>query len=180
MLNSKKLTKLTTAKPLTPARELTRMDKMKAYYLEGKKLPKTLIETAEKLERANGLLCSGYSKEQAVKFLMEKDGLSRSHGYKIVRESMELFGDVTKSNKDGLRHIATENLMQIYNHARQGKNLEMAERVWDTICKINGLYTKEGEKGNNNLNMNMQFVFTTDPSVLTLESPIEIPEFSVE
>lgn len=174
------LKKLKSALPKPQAREMTRMDKLKAHYLEGKKLPKSLEETLEKMERANGLLCSGYSKEQAVKFLMEKDSLSKSHGYKIVRDAMELFGDVTKASKDGLRHIATENLMQIYNHARQSKNLEMAERVWDTICKLNGLYGRDEVLTNQNLSMNMQFVFTTDPTVLTHDQPVEIPEFSIE
>lgn len=174
------LKKLKSTLPKIQPREMTRMDKLKAHYLEGKKLPKSLEETLEKMERANSLLCSGYSKEQAVKFLMEKDSLSKSHGYKIVRDSMELFGDVTKSSKDGLRHVATENLMQIYNHARQSKNLEMAERVWDTICKLNGLYGRDEGSSNQNLNMNMQFVFTTDPSVLTHDQPVEIPEFSIE
>jgi hypothetical protein len=166
--------------PKPQAREMTRMDKLKAHYLEGRKLPKSLEETLQNLEKANGLLCSGYSKEQAVKFIMERDGMSKSNAYKILRDSMELFGDVTKASKDGLRHIATENLMQIYNQARSVKNLEMAERVWDTICKLNGLYGRDEGTTNNNLQMNMQFVFSTDPSVLTQESPIELPEFSIE
>lgn len=171
---------LNNSLPKREPRQMTRMDKLKAHYLEGRKLPKSLEETLANLERANALLCSGYSKEQAVKFMIERDSFSKSHAYKVLRDSMELFGDVTKASKEGLRHIATENLMQIYNQARSAKNLEMAERVWDTICKLNGLYGRDESTTNNNLQMNMQFVFTTDPSVLTQELAVELPEFQVQ
>jgi hypothetical protein len=150
-------------------REMTKMDKLRAFYIEGRKLPKSLIETVEKLEKANGLLCSGYSREQAVRFLCESTGLTKSQCYKIVRESIELHGDITKSSKDGLRHIITEGLMQVYNQARAAKNLEVSERVLTSIARINGLYNgDEGNKGGIATTFNI--LFTTDPNALTIET----------
>lgn len=153
-------------------REMTKMDKLRAHYLEARKLPKSLQETAEKLEKANGLLCSGYSREQTVKFMVESINITKSQAYKIVREAIELFGDVTKSSKDGLRHIITEQLMQVYNHARSQKNLEVAERVLSSVARINNLYVGDDAGGKVSVGTFNVF-FTTDETVLTEdETPI--------
>jgi hypothetical protein len=165
MSDTSKLKKLSRDAGIKPHRDLTKMDKIRAYYLEGRKLPKSLQETVEKLEKANGLLCSGYSREQAVKFISENAGVTRSQAYKIVRESTELFGDVTKSSKEGLRHIITEGMMQIYNHARQQKNLEVAERVLTSVARINNLYTNDDNGGKLNVGT-FNIIFTTDESAL--------------
>jgi predicted small secreted protein len=155
------------------------MDKIRAYYLEGRKLPNTLIETVENLEKANGLLCHGYSREQAVKFLMESKSISKSQGYKVIREALELFGDVTKSSKEGLRHIVTEGLMQVVNHAKVSKNLEMVERAYSTIARINGLYASEesAKMPIGNIIVN----FTNDAAVLHQDAPptVDIPHIEV-
>lgn len=160
-------------------RELTKMDKIRAFYLEGRKLPKSLQETVEKLERANGLLCGGYSREQAVKFIVEREKVSKSQAYKIVREALDLFGDVAKSSKEGLRHIVTEGLMQVLNHAKAAKDLQAAERIYGTIARINGLYNAEGSTTTMVGSINV--LFTSDPSVLEEEQNpiIDIPHFQV-
>jgi hypothetical protein len=145
-------------------RELTKMDKIRASYLEGRKLPKSLQETVDKLERANSLLCGGYSKEQAVKFIVEREKVSKSQAYKIVRESLDLFGDVAKASKEGLRHIVTEGLMQVLNHAKAQKNLEAAERVLTSIARINGLYNSENT--GTTMASSINILFTSDPSTL--------------
>lgn len=179
MSKQKKLTRLSNQ--INPkARDLTRMDKLRAFFLEDKKLPPSLEKTLEHLQKANGLLCSGYSREQTVKFIETTEGLKRSQAYQIVRDAFELFGDVTKSSKDGLRHIATENLMQIYNHARQSKNLEVALMCWREIARINNLSNEDDNATSGQLTMNMQFNFSTDPSVLVQEQEATIPEFQIE
>jgi hypothetical protein len=147
------------------------MDKIRAFYLEGRKLPKSLQETVEKLERANGLLCGGYSREQAVKFIVEREKVSKSQAYKIVREALDLFGDVAKGSKEGLRHIITEGLMQVLNHAKAAKDLQAAERIYGTIARINGLFTVED--GGKTVIGNIMVNFTSDESFLkeTIDAP---------
>jgi hypothetical protein len=158
-------------------REMTKMDKIRAFYLEGRKLPKSLQETVEKLERANSLLCGGYSREQAVKFVVEREKVSKSQAYKIVRESLDLFGDVAKSSKEGLRHVITEGLMQVLNHAKAAKNLETAERVLTSIARINNLYNTD--EGNKTTIGNIFISFTTDENVLKENQTLDIPHLEI-
>lgn len=177
MSNSKRLTKLSTALSNKP--KLTKMDRFRAYYLEGKHLPQNLHESMLKLEQANGLLCSGYSREQAVKFIMTSKNISRTEAYRVVREAMELFGDVTESSKKGLQHILTENLMQCYNMARQAKDITAAMEALDKVARVNGLYKHDGPVVDlNYLHLqNIKVEFTTNPQALSLNATQPITEW---
>lgn len=181
MSDTKLLKKLNRDAGVRPSREMTKMDKIRAYFIEGRKLSKTLIETAEKLQEANSILCAGNSREHTVKILCKKHDIERAQAYKIVREATELFGDVTKASKDGLRHIVTEGLMTVYNIAKNKGNLEVCERAMTSIARINGLYDNSNE--NKNLNIGtFNILFTTDETALQNEeqnATIDIPHVQI-
>jgi hypothetical protein len=122
-----------------------KLDKIRAYYLDGRELPEKAKPTVALYEEANGLLCSGYSTNQAVQFLMKKHGIGRQYAYRILAESAQLFGDVTQHTKDGRRHIQAERYALIANIARQKGDLAAALEALSKIDKLYGLHQHEGD-----------------------------------
>lgn len=132
------------SKYLSTNRRLSPLDKIRAHYIEGKKLSEKLEYKRVQFESANSLRVQGYSKEQVVQILIEThQANSRATAYTIIRDAEDLFGDITKSNKDGLRHILTENFLAIYRKARKENDLKECNRALENVAKINGLYQEE-------------------------------------
>src|SRR4051812_11107220 len=125
---------------LTTDRKPDHFDKIRAYYVDGRKL--TTVQEAKRLqyEEAHTLRLNGYSKEQTVNMLMEKKVVnSISEGYRICNYAEILFGDVATANKDGLRVILTENFFKLYQQAKTAGNTRDCIRALENIAKINGL-----------------------------------------
>lgn len=103
----------------------TVLDRIKAAFInEGAEEKLTADEKArkEQLESAHGLLVNYHSLEQAVPLLMGRFGLSRATAYRRCNEAIRLFGDVTRSYKDGIRHILYEFAMKVFQLAAGRKN----------------------------------------------------------
>src|SRR5688572_7006511 len=97
-------------KLITDGRKADVLDKIRAHYIEGKKLSLKQEGRRKKYERAHTLRINGYSKEQTVHMLVEMNIVgSITEAYRIVGASEKLFGDINLSNREGLRHILTEN-----------------------------------------------------------------------
>lgn len=157
------------------------LDKIRAHYLEGKKLSEKQEMKRKQYEQANTFRVQGYSVEQCVQLLQEMGAVgSVAEAYRVIRTAEELFGDVTKSNRDGLRHILSENFMRVYRKAWKENNLKEANRALENISEINGLRKDEG----NPIDWNRIFipipVFTSDPEVLRQQEAIDISHVEVE
>ncbi|MBJ6109443.1 hypothetical protein JAO73_10490 [Hymenobacter sp. BT523] len=103
----------------------TALDRIKASYLnEGAEAKLTADEKRrkEELEGAHGLLVNYHSLEQAVPLLMGRYSISKATAYRRCTEAMRLFGDVTRSYKDGIRHILYEYAMKVFQLAAGRKN----------------------------------------------------------
>lgn len=114
-----------TTNPNYSASTETALDRIKASYLnEGAEERLSADERLrkEQLEAAHGLLVNYHSLEQAVPLLMGRFGLSRATAYRRCQEAMRLFGDVTRSYKDGVRHILYEFAMKVFQLAAGRKN----------------------------------------------------------
>jgi len=152
-----------------------RLDKIRAYYLDGRELPEKVKPTIALYEEANGLLCSGYSTNQAVHFLMKKHGIGRQYAYRILSESSELFGDVTQHTKDGRRHIQAERYALIANMARQKGDLATALEALAKIDKLYGLHQQEGDGFDmREIIMPTVINFTTDIKALVVQEQSNI------
>lgn len=161
-------------------RKPSSLDKIRQHYLEGKKLPEKLEEKRLQYESANTYRVAGYSKEQVVALLMETNmATSRATAYTIVRDSEALFGDINKSNKDGLRHILTENFLAVYRKAWNNDDLKECNRALDSIAKINQLYDTT-ESGIDWKKVVIPVpVFMTDPKILEQQQTNDATEYTV-
>jgi hypothetical protein len=108
----------------TPSTE-TALDRIKAAFVtegaEEKLSPEEKVRK-EQLEAAHGLLVNYHSLEQAVPLLMGRYGISKATAYRRCNEAIRLFGDVTRSYKDGIRHILYEFAMKVFQLAAGRKN----------------------------------------------------------
>jgi hypothetical protein len=102
----------------------TALDRIKASYVhEGaeERLTPDDKKRKEQLEAAHGLLVNYHSMEQAVPLLEGRFGISRATAYRRCTEAIRLFGDVTRSYKDGIRHILYEFAMKVFQLAASAK-----------------------------------------------------------
>lgn len=176
---SKKL--LQVHKRATRADKKSDMDRLRDHWLYDHKISFKLKEYNDKLIATEALLRQGYSVPQCVKFLREKYGVSQPTGNKYVRDAYELFGDVGKVNKDGLKYILTGTLQDVMNYAKQKMDLPTIVEAVKEIAKLNGLYFKEGELPDLSfLQLNFQLNFTSDVGTLKKEDATTvIPEYEV-
>ena len=125
---------------ITDTRKPSVLDKLRGHYLEGRKLSDKQEKKRLQYEQAHSLRMLGMSKEQTVKMLVSRKITgSMREAYRIVNAAEELYGEINKSNKDGLRHILTENLMRVYNKAMESGDLKNANKANETIARINNL-----------------------------------------
>lgn len=121
--------------------ENTTFDRIYKYYIEGSDFP--LDEKDEKIrqrwETAWSLLLNYHSKEQAAPILMEKFEISRATVYRDIQNSLELFGDVTQSSKEGYRHILTEYSMKTFQLAAKAGDYDAMNKAINTIVKLQRL-----------------------------------------
>ena len=116
---------LTPTNPNYSASTETALDRIKAAYLDDSAEARLSAEERlrkEQLEAAHGLLVNYHSLEQAVPLLMGRFTLSRATAYRRCTEAIRLFGDVTRSYKDGIRHILYEYAMKVFQLAAGRKN----------------------------------------------------------
>ncbi|WP_139252255.1 hypothetical protein [Hymenobacter psychrotolerans] len=102
----------------------TALDRIRASYLnEGaeERLTDDDKKRKEQLEAAHGLLVNYHSMEQAVPLLTGRFDISRATAYRRCTEAIRLFGDVTRSYKDGIRHILYEFAMKVFQLAATAK-----------------------------------------------------------
>lgn len=151
-------------------REGDKLDKFRNYLIKGTKLTHTQMVKLQHYQKANSLLCIGYSREMAVKQLATDFNLSAAQCYVIVRETLDLFGDVAQSNKNGMKHIAYENFMLAANLARKKGDIDSMIRAQEDAAKIYDLFDYKDMPFNpEDHPMPKMIVFTNNFNVLKTE-----------
>ena len=115
---------LETTNPNYNSSTATPFDLIRASYLDEAAAPLSpeLKLRREHIETAHSLLVNFHSLENAAKTVGERYGLSRATAYRRCQEAIRLFGDVTRSYKDGIRHLLYEYSMKVLALALGRKN----------------------------------------------------------
>jgi hypothetical protein len=152
----------TTSNPNYGEGTETPLDRIRASYLkEGgeERLSKSDLALREQLQATHALLTQYHSPQQAVKILQERYGISQPTAYRRLRDTTELFGDVTRTSKEGVRDILYEMSMKVFQLAAGRKNefkqsdpdLKAMNTAIARMSKLKGL----DEKDNNALTPDM-------------------------
>tara|TARA_R110002167_G_scaffold364968_1_gene588352 strand:+ start:8540 stop:9100 length:561 start_codon:yes stop_codon:yes gene_type:complete len=114
-------------------------EKILASYIDDKgKITLTPLEEEMKTrwEAAFSLLLNFHSREQSVKVLREKFNISLGTAYRDINRALSLFGDVTKSRKEGWRYVIFEYNQKLFQMATKDKNLEAMGKCLDRMIKL--------------------------------------------
>lgn len=86
------------------------------------------------------LLRNYNSTSDAVAILMKRfPGLSRATAYRDCANAVSLFGDINKSSKEGIRHLATELIKDSAIIARAKNNEDGLRKAGESMAKVNGV-----------------------------------------
>ncbi len=126
----------------------TTLERVAQYYIkENIRLTPKEEEVRLRWEAAFSILCNFHSTEQTVQVLMSKFSYSRAQAYRDVQNSTRLFGDVSKSSKEGVRNILYEYAMRVFQLAASAKppDLDQMNKAMANMIKIKGLDREDPE-----------------------------------
>lgn len=124
----------------------TTFDRIFAHYVEDVVLTKKESEIKERWEAAWSLLCNYHSSEQAKPIIAKRFDISERQALRDIRNAILLFGDVTKSSKEGYRHILFEYSMKVWQLAAKNNNIQEMNRAIANMIKIKGLDKEDPDK----------------------------------
>ncbi|MGI4873378.1 MAG: hypothetical protein ACRYFX_19645 [Janthinobacterium lividum] len=140
----------------------TALDRVRASYLqEGgeARLSKSDLVLREQMQATHALLLNYHSPQQAVKILQERFDISQATAYRRLRETTDVFGDVLRPNKEGMRGALYDMSMRVFQLAAAAKDeynrpapdLKAMNTAIARMAKLQGL----DEKDNNALTPEM-------------------------
>jgi hypothetical protein len=100
----------------------TMLDRIRASFLDEDaeaRLSESDKQRRDELVAAHGLMVGGKSLEQTVKLLCGRFDIGRTTAYRRCTECTILFADVTKTHKEGVKHILYELAMKAYQLAKK-------------------------------------------------------------
>ena len=149
---------------------MTRLEKITAHYSSDLSLSPTDDAYRQLLEAANKYNLAGRTKKGISGLLKKKHGVAHSKAYQTVRDAEEVFGEIGKSNKEGLRYIQTEQYRKLARKLQKSGGHELAILCLQRIDRINGLEDKKSTTINiGKVLMPKQILFTTDPKALKVQ-----------
>lgn len=144
---SKNLIKSVTKTKVEKGKD-TLLDRLYDSYLD-EEAEDGLSETDKKkrsiIEAAWSLLVNYHSFEQSLPLLMSRFEISRATAYRMLNNATKLFGDVTQTNKQGLRHILYEYSMKVFQLAATQKppDLKQMNTAIKNMAMLKGLHADD-------------------------------------
>lgn len=129
-------------KPLYNVNPETTFDRIFTWYEKGDNYVQLTPIEEEQRKRWTAcfsLLCSGRSPQRTAKIMSKFFGISESTAHRDVRSAIKLFGDVNKSDKQGLRNLLFEYSMKAFNMAVRTKNIDQMNKAIANMIKVKGL-----------------------------------------
>lgn len=150
-------------------REMSLVEVITEHYLKGVRLTDSQERYRELLETANSLLAEGKSRQTVKQLLIELHGVQKTSAYKVINDTIDLFGDVHRNTRQGLVYVQTQWYERMAAKL-EDSNPELAIQCRQNIDRINGLHDKRGQTINiGKVLMPKQIIFTTDPAALALQ-----------
>ena len=135
------------------------------------------LEMLSRYRRSNALMSMGYSKLQTITLLIRELNISEPQAYAILRDSIQLYGDVNKVDKEGMRYIFYENYMLAASLARKKEDYNAMNRALDSASEILDLKNHQADLIDPNKFLRPSIImFSTDPNVLKQMQQEENPE----
>lgn len=125
----------------------TTKERIWAYYLDSENV--ILTEKEEEIRKrwsaCFSMLTQYHSIQQAVHVMQQQFDISEAQAYRDARSAIELFGDVTKSEKEAYRHILFEYAMKIFQLAASKNDMAEMNKALASMIKIKGLNKEDSD-----------------------------------
>lgn len=162
----KSKTKLRPANRL-PEKTGDKLDRYRAHYFKDAKLTTEEMAMLNKYRRIHSLFCENGSQKQSIEIFRKETNISESQCYMIFRDSIKLFGDISKTDKEGMRMAAYEYYISIAQAAMNNEEYETALRAKTKADELMGLFDKDNmEIDPTKFIRPTQIVFSTNINVL--------------
>ena len=103
--------------------------------------------TWERLKMAMSLRTNkGYNSQQAARAIVKEHGVSATQAARDVQNSIVLYGDISKAEKEGHRHVASEMALKAYRMAIQADDAKGANAATVTYMKIHGVDKEDSQE----------------------------------
>ena len=125
-------------------------DRIFAWYIDPDRysLSKKDAEIQKRWSAAWSLLMNYHSLEQAVAVHMQEFDISRAQAYRDLKQAVNLFGNVTKTEKEGRRYVLYEYSMKVFQLALKKGDLETSGRMIERMSKLMRLDADETDMVN--------------------------------
>lgn len=118
-------------------------DKLTACYIGELDATPAMLEQIEKIDIAWSLLHSGNSRYNVVRILCKRTGLQKTQAYKVLKDTVRLFGDVEMTTKKASKAIHAENFKRIGKKAEKKGDLKAAIAAFRHAARIEGAFDPE-------------------------------------
>lgn len=154
-------------------------DKLIACIIGDEEATPSMLDAIEKIDLAWSMLHSGRSRHVVAKALENQKGLSKSQAYKIIRDAINLYGDVNLSSLKGSKALHAENFKRIGRKAEEAGDLKAAIAAYSKAAKIEAAFeTQQTQVQDPNAWLPAPNVeFTSDPKVFIDSQKIPATDF---
>jgi hypothetical protein len=138
-----------------------------------------MIDQIEKIDFAWSMLHSGRSRHVVAQALENKKGLSKSQAYKIIRDSINLYGDINVVSLKGSKALHAENFKRIGRKAEESGDLRSAIAAYAKAAKIESAFeTQQAQVQDPNAWLPAPVIeFTSNPEVFIASQKIPETDF---
>lgn len=141
-------------------------DKIFAYYLDSESVKLTDKEEVihQRWIACFSLLIQYHSPMQVVNVMKQRFGISDAQAYRDLRDSADIFGDVTATSKNAYRHILFEFAMKVFQLAATKNDLGEMNKSLITMVKLKGLDKEDPDLPDFSLLQNNNYEIKLEPS----------------
>lgn len=165
----------------------THFEKVLASYLDENRISLSPLEDEMKnrWETAFSLLLNFHSREQAVKVLRQQYNISLATAYRDINNALALYGDITKSRKEGWRYVIFEYNQKLFQMATKEKALDTMGRCLDRMIKLADLDKEEASFNPEKLqaqiyNISLPKILQTALSKMINKGIVDFNDYDVE
>lgn len=123
----------------------THFENVLASYLNEREIKLSPLEEEmkQRWETAFSLLLNTKGREESVRILKGKFNISLATAYRDINRALSLFGDITKSRKEGWRYVIFEYNQKLLQMAEKAQDLHSMGKCLDRMIKLAELDKEE-------------------------------------
>lgn len=120
-------------------KENTLMERIRQHLLAGYEISDADNDILMRWEFAHSLIMKKENDTAVVKLMRKEFGIGQAQAYIDIRNAKDIFGDVRKSSKEGLRYMVTDWAISLLKKAEENDDYYAAAKALEKIIKANNL-----------------------------------------